>query len=316
MDDLDGFSFIPPSQRSPKPLSPKPTPSPPPEPTPTTAPPTEAPPPPEDRQCRICLDTIPPPYLPSPTLGRLISPCTCTGSSRYVHSGCLQRWRSTSHTAYYQCPTCHYRYRLRRLTLSTFLKSTLTQLVLTSTILLTLIFALGFVARPVLNGGLVVVEEFIDPALYEVVESDEIGGWGMHFLRGIASLGVMGFVKVVYFLGPGAWWNVRAVGRWSGRERARGLGWVVVAIGVLNFFVALWKLVGGGVERWMEMAAVEVMEVGDGEAERGGGEEEQGRRSVKERVVGAVVGLWGVVLRLRENFVATVMRERGRPHLD
>jgi hypothetical protein len=91
------------------------------------------------RTCRICLDTVLPTFgspstsLPNvlqpqpsvsyisedPELGRLISPCKCKGSSRYVHEGCLQKWRhadpSYGRRNYWDCPTCGFRYRLERM---------------------------------------------------------------------------------------------------------------------------------------------------------------------------------------------------------
>lgn len=58
--------------------------------------------------CRICFE--------GKSAGRLISPCTCRGSSKYVHSACLDQWRKTSQKqeSYYQCDTCQYRYLLGR----------------------------------------------------------------------------------------------------------------------------------------------------------------------------------------------------------
>ena len=38
--------------------------------------------------CRICMDGLDDSDLP------LISPCLCRGSLRYVHAGCLNRWRA------------------------------------------------------------------------------------------------------------------------------------------------------------------------------------------------------------------------------
>lgn len=88
------------------------------------------------RQCRICLETVQPTYHPpftklpgilqfaSPVTyeseeGRLLRPCKCKGSSKYVHEGCLQSWRHADpaygRRNYWQCPTCGFRYRLARL---------------------------------------------------------------------------------------------------------------------------------------------------------------------------------------------------------
>ena len=39
----------------------------------------------EERQCRIC-------FLNDESISPLISPCSCTGSSKYIHLLCLQKW--------------------------------------------------------------------------------------------------------------------------------------------------------------------------------------------------------------------------------
>ncbi|TFK30343.1 hypothetical protein FA15DRAFT_662285 [Coprinopsis marcescibilis] len=66
----------------------------------------------DEKQCRICLDGV----SAEPELGRLISPCQCKGSIRYVHLKCLHQWRqsSSSQSAFFACPQCHYRYRFAR----------------------------------------------------------------------------------------------------------------------------------------------------------------------------------------------------------
>jgi hypothetical protein len=89
------------------------------------------------RTCRICLETVDPTFhpptatelggifSPGPSVtydsegGRLISPCRCKGSSKYVHEKCLQLWRLSggagSTRNFYKCPTCLFSYRLARL---------------------------------------------------------------------------------------------------------------------------------------------------------------------------------------------------------
>jgi hypothetical protein len=96
------------------------------------------------RKCRICFETVYPTFrntdehIPGifqrrPNViytseeGRLLRPCKCKGSSKYVHEGCLQRWRMqnpNNERNYWKCPTCGYKYRLSRLGWSTFLVST------------------------------------------------------------------------------------------------------------------------------------------------------------------------------------------------
>jgi hypothetical protein len=88
------------------------------------------------RTCRICLDTVYPTIhppaenipaflQPGPRVtydsegGRLIRPCKCKGSVKYVHEECLQHWRHSDPSygarTYYNCPTCGFKYRLSRL---------------------------------------------------------------------------------------------------------------------------------------------------------------------------------------------------------
>jgi hypothetical protein len=88
------------------------------------------------RKCRICFDIVYPKFVtpvenvpgmfqPKPQVvyesedgGRLLSPCKCKGSNKYVHEGCLQQWRMqdpTSKRNYWSCPTCKFNYRLSRL---------------------------------------------------------------------------------------------------------------------------------------------------------------------------------------------------------
>jgi hypothetical protein len=96
------------------------------------------------RQCRICLDVVQPSFdVPSEHLpgflqspgnvryqdenGRLIRPCLCKGSAKYVHEGCLQAWRHADpgygRRNYWQCPTCGFKYRLARLGAGRFIGS-------------------------------------------------------------------------------------------------------------------------------------------------------------------------------------------------
>lgn len=95
------------------------------------------------RQCRICLETVQPTFnaasenlpsfLQSPNVvyqdegGRLIRPCMCKGSSKYVHDACLQAWRHADpgygRRNYWQCPTCGFKYRLARLGAGRFIGS-------------------------------------------------------------------------------------------------------------------------------------------------------------------------------------------------
>jgi hypothetical protein len=65
----------------------------------------------EERTCRLCLGTE------DLEMGRLIAPCQCDGSMRYIHTACLHNWRTSSNYGanLYACPTCHYQYQFEQL---------------------------------------------------------------------------------------------------------------------------------------------------------------------------------------------------------
>jgi hypothetical protein len=223
------------------------------------------------RTCRICLEVVIPSFEPAqegipsmfnpapkvqyisedPDSGRLISPCRCTGTGRYVHEGCLQQWRHADkrygQRNYWECPTCKFKYRLERMRWSRWISSTFLQIFLTVSIMFATIFIFGFIADPIIN-------LYLDPydtitslptgGLSELHLEDEDGSWTEHFLKGIASLGLLGFVKAFFAMSPWHWWNLRQSGvlggggrgrRGTGRERLENISWSLVIIGVVTF---------------------------------------------------------------------------------
>lgn len=219
------------------------------------------------RECRICLETVLPTFQPpseslsgflqpkprvvyessDPELGRLLRPCRCKGSSRYVHEGCLQAWRHAdpdySKRNFWHCPTCKFQYRLERLTWAHWISSPWTQMTLTLGILLFTIFLLGFIADPIIN-------LYVDPleTIYytEFWEPSALSGskpsWLEHLVKGMASLGVLSFLKVLFAFSPWQWWSLRSSGvvsngRSTGRNRVASVGWLVILVGVGSFLV-------------------------------------------------------------------------------
>lgn len=240
------------------------------------------------RQCRICLETVQPTFnVPSQSLpgflqptsnvvyeddtGRLIRPCLCKGSAKYVHDACLQAWRhadpSYGRRNYWQCPTCGFKYRLARLGAGRFIGSVASQIALTGLILILVVFILGFFADPIIN-------MYLDPWSYftpfsssrydhrYVPDDDERSTWYEHFAKGIASMGVLGFLKVLVasplqffrFGGGGR-------GRNTGRDRYEQVSWIIILIGVGTFLLAVYKGVRTWSRRTLERAGERVMDV-------------------------------------------------------
>ena len=61
----------------------------------------------DNKECRFCFQSG----------VNLISPCSCKGSAKYVHSHCLNTWRVTNQNpaAFTQCQSCNFTYRLRNI---------------------------------------------------------------------------------------------------------------------------------------------------------------------------------------------------------
>ncbi|RHZ50805.1 E3 ubiquitin-protein ligase MARCH [Aspergillus thermomutatus] len=249
-----------------------------------------------NRTCRICLESVPPTLHPpsenlpgflqskprvvyessDPELGRLLRPCKCKGSSRYVHEGCLQSWRHADpdygKRNYWQCPTCGFRYRLERLKWAHWISSASTQIVLTLSILLFTVFLLGFIADPIINLYVDPVETIFYTEYWEsstvsgVLPTETRTSWVEHFVKGLASLGVLSFIKAILALTPWQWWNLRSSGvvssgRTTGRSRAASISWIVILVGVGSFLWAVWKGVRTWSRKTLEKAGERVMDV-------------------------------------------------------
>ncbi|EGX48034.1 hypothetical protein AOL_s00081g361 [Orbilia oligospora ATCC 24927] len=262
------------------------------------------------KQCRICLDQTTEDV--DPELGRLISPCKCKGSARYVHEECLRAWRlhSANSQSFYKCPTCHFEYRFLRLRVAQMMASTVLVGSITALILLITVYILGFVADPIINlyinpwyavdGGnfSFTINGFTvyGPALHNTPRSPPIPrsavGVGIveHMVRGLSALGLIGFGKVLIFShhwiryifgGPG-------VRRGDGRDRLGQLSWIIIIWGVVNFLIFVWGYVKGWTKNILDKIAAGVADIGseddDEEEEEGPATENVPKNDMKEEV--------------------------------
>ncbi|KAJ6122639.1 Zinc finger RING-CH-type [Penicillium capsulatum] len=170
-----------------------------------------------------------------PELGRLLRPCKCKGSSRYVHEGCLQTWRHADprygRRNFWQCPTCGFQYRLERLTWARWISSAGTQILLTIGILLFTVFLLGFVADPI-------IDFYIGSLDVDLDMNEEETSWLEHFVKGMAALGFASFFRAIFSLHPFLSFRSAGVvtpGRSTGRNRAASISWLLIVLGVASF---------------------------------------------------------------------------------
>ncbi|KAI1637080.1 hypothetical protein F4809DRAFT_340047 [Biscogniauxia mediterranea] len=238
------------------------------------------------RMCWICHDEVEATYEEPGLLGgrrrrryisedgdRLISPCLCKGSVKYVHENCLKMWMNENPSAY-ECNRCSYRYRMERLTWAQRVRSPLLTLALTISILCITVFLLGFIADPILGLWLdpvgTIAETVISSNDDEFDFQDEADGWVEHFLKGIFSLGLLGFVKAFLAMSPWQWWNLRTSGivggggvrrAGTGRQRMENINLTLVLIGVVTFLYAVWKATRKWTERTLDRASQRILNV-------------------------------------------------------
>ena len=248
------------------------------------------------RQCRLCFEEcaatvkLPPARSNSrgvrvryystedPSLGQLISPCNCTGSARFIHEGCLDAWRrnAVQKKHFWECDICHYHYQFSRLGWARLLENPAAHFTITGMVSLLLIFIFGYVADPIIN-------LYIDPysatsasRLWTPIKVSDIGedsSWLQHFYKGLASLGVLSFARVLFMANPWHWYNLRSSGLAhgttrpgaTGQERVANISWVVLVIGVMTFLYTVFKAMNSLTRWFLEKAAFRIKEVPHGD---------------------------------------------------
>jgi RING-variant domain len=244
------------------------------------------------RQCRLCFEEceatveLPPAGSASqnarvryysaedPSLGQLISPCNCTGSARFIHEGCLDTWRrnAAQKKHFWECNVCHYQYQFSRLGWARLLENPAGHFAITAMVALLLVFVFGYIADPIIN-------LYIDPysatsssrlwTPVNVSDTGEEASWLQHFYKGLASLGVLSFARVLFMANPWHWYSLRNSGlahgttrpSATGQERIANISWVVLVVGVMTFLYTLFKGMNSLTRWFLEKAAFHIKEV-------------------------------------------------------
>ncbi|KAG4305982.1 hypothetical protein PORY_000892 [Pneumocystis oryctolagi] len=205
-----------------------------------------------------------------PTLGKLISPCRCQGTIKWVHIKCLSQWRIKSKfsKSYYRCEQCHYEYLFLRPQLSAILVSYPSLLICTALVFLGASFIAGFVVKLIFYFGF---EYIVDFLFYEPIPIPESfvyprSLWQIfsvvdttHFLVGFLSLGAVGIIQL---LGP-----IRNYRILLGDQRRRHVlrfrdGFMIFyLLGMLKIIWNLYKKVQNWSRYWLELLGNRILEV-------------------------------------------------------
>ncbi|KAF9944776.1 hypothetical protein BGZ70_004352, partial [Mortierella alpina] len=228
-------------------------------------------PPMDERQCRICLGGAD----EEDTLGRLISPCLCKGSMKYVHVECLNAWRARSpkRESHYKCDTCKYSFSFRRTSFARYLAHPLTVFVLTVLVFAAAVFAAGFAMKLLLYLTLDEPHDFIYPVDIDDYDADQLVQLKQemyvfktpdslravfridktHMVFGSFFVSIIGFMQLLFSTiwmgGGGGVFRVGGFGLGGGRrrgargerQREAGIGGVVmVAVLVFGLFKSVY----------------------------------------------------------------------------
>jgi hypothetical protein len=260
--------------------------SPSPIPTPTREPEPAA----EERLCRIC-------FSPQTPDERLISPCKCKGSAKWIHENCLNQWRvaSQNRRSFYQCDQCLYKYSFYRTDFANWLSAPPTVFFCTVLAFTFAMFVGGFIVKFGLwlfpPGSMIYYTTswlsgwFYTPfdagtdllnavqALVPVVPrkfSDIFVVDVWHFAQGFVSLGMIG---VIGFMGTGGLFTMRIFNprrRRAGNDQGRaslGIGELALILvlfaGCAKIAVSLWRIVREMIMRRLHGASQRIREVHD-----------------------------------------------------
>eukprot|EP00455_Lapot_gusevi_P024616 TRINITY_DN2566_c0_g1_i2.p1 TRINITY_DN2566_c0_g1~~TRINITY_DN2566_c0_g1_i2.p1 ORF type:complete len:220 (+),score=3.68 TRINITY_DN2566_c0_g1_i2:256-915(+) len=196
----------------------------------------------EGPQCRICHGDA--------SEGRLISPCVCKGSMKYVHSTCLETWRraSVNPRSYFSCENCKYKYSFRRTAIASFMRQFWVLPCLTALLFFLTCWLFGYVVK-------IFIYMFADAAEYYGEDSRFLAFDLNHFLHGAIGLGFVGIMSLCF--GWANALNIRAFHFPGGGGGGGGGRSTIEAIIVGIFiFVGLCKVVWslyGIVQVWSEL---------------------------------------------------------------
>lgn len=232
----------------------------------TSASPTSPQPESAPRACRICFETEAPstdPHTdrvgygtPDNESGRLLHPCKCTGSQKYVHELCLSSLRNRDplqHT-YSKCPTCGHHYELKASAFDDFLEHWMTHACATTMLTCLAIFLSGYFAIPLLSITMF-YRQTLEHGVRLIPWYTSSRGWPDHFAQGSCLVGVSGIIMTAFDIAKLMWtgtWDLPVAFVFL-MSFAPGLGmWGHIAAGVLRMMYEAWCVVRGYCRRYVE----------------------------------------------------------------
>ncbi|KAI9339702.1 hypothetical protein BDR26DRAFT_862147 [Obelidium mucronatum] len=237
----------------------------------------------QHRTCRICFcsedsedddgNQEPLDNDPAIDLGRLISPCKCKGSMKYVHLSCLNEWRkvTANNNSFFKCDQCNYEYHFERTKWAHVLRNNLLITFLAILTFSTLVLFAGFLAKffiwAFLRGSIAELmqisaddlEDDFDVLVHRFLTDETLLSWyhvnWVHLTAGLALVGLLGASSSVAGVGL---YRVTAMRR-AVRVQNDGLGGALTVVTIIiGCLKALWWVYNSS--RMVCMKSLEMME--------------------------------------------------------
>ena len=225
--------------------------------------------------CRICFGGA--------DDGKLISPCLCSGSIRFVHLDCLNHWRrsSANRKASFQCDQCGFKYSMQRTRIASILRASLVLnlIALCAFILLLLgssyavAFARSFdptLGMDLFNASSIDGQDSADPdpenqGLYELESlfSLPLDGLGLRLVDLCGGIFILGFIGIFFsgFTLDGLF--ILALGRRRGRAEPDVALVYLLLLGLVKFHFALYNFFKDYSAKLLQSAEENILEVGE-----------------------------------------------------
>ncbi|KAI8843912.1 hypothetical protein BJ741DRAFT_589550 [Chytriomyces cf. hyalinus JEL632] len=245
------------------------------------------------KMCRICFDTDDdqdrfigdttiahpgndPHNNNSNGLGRLISPCKCKGTMKFVHLHCLNEWRKVNpiSASHFQCDQCGSKYLFERTKIAHILRNEAVVTTLTFLSFILLVFLAGFLGKLLIIFFLEQeaaafskispddLEDDLDrflhrfmthPKLFSLFSFDVT-----HFMSGAVIVGVVGSMSFVSLS-----FSSMRMRQFRHRDAHTAMLSIVIVIGIVRALWWVYKKVRGFAVKSLELMEKRILDVED-----------------------------------------------------
>ncbi|KAJ3401371.1 hypothetical protein CcCBS67573_g02250 [Chytriomyces confervae] len=209
-------------------------------------------------------------------LGRLISPCKCKGTMKFVHLHCLNEWRKVNPTSasHFQCDQCGFKYHFERTKIAHILRNEAVVTTLTFLSFILLVFLAGFLGKLLIIFFLEQeaaafskispddLEDDLDRFLHKFMTHPKLFSLFSfdvtHFMSGAVIVGVVGSMSFVSLS-----FSSMRMRQFRHRDAHTAMLSIVIVIGIVRALWWVYKKVRGFAVKSLELMEKRILDVED-----------------------------------------------------